>query len=169
MSWLICLIWLLDHPIWQDLRYPVCKFKNLAPEIMSLSVGVLLSSIYKVLPKEGKETIELCRTMQQRGVCPLLVVFNTCVLNSLHSLLFTYWNLFVFNLEFVVLLPNFAICVHATGTCVCNTALNFLVSQTHYTHKLWPTHTFSFTFLIYKNDTWGGLDRVPPNPFKDPS
>jgi hypothetical protein len=36
----------------------------------------LLSS--KVLPKEDKETIELCRTMQQRGECPpLLVVFDS--------------------------------------------------------------------------------------------
>nr|CAB3475547.1 unnamed protein product [Digitaria exilis] len=32
----------------------------------------------QVLPKEDKETIELCRTMQQRGECPpLLVVFDS--------------------------------------------------------------------------------------------
>ncbi|XP_066319720.1 histone-lysine N-methyltransferase ATXR6-like isoform X3 [Miscanthus floridulus] len=33
----------------------------------------------EVLPKEGKETVELCRTMQQRGECPplLVVVFDS--------------------------------------------------------------------------------------------
>ena len=37
------------------------------------------SSTFKVLTKEDKETIELCRTMQKRGECPpLLVVFDSC-------------------------------------------------------------------------------------------
>jgi hypothetical protein len=108
---------------------------------MLLPFGVLLFSTFKVLPKEGKETIELCRTMQQRGVCrPLVVVFDSSILKSPHSQLFTYWNLSVFNSEFVVLLPNFAICAHATKTCVCNTALSFSVSHTLYTQIVTYTH-----------------------------
>jgi hypothetical protein len=108
---------------------------------MLLPFGVLLFSTFKVLPKEGKETIELCRTMQQRGICrPLVVVFDSSILKSPHSQLFTYWNLSVFNSEFVVLLPNFAICAHATKTCVCNTALSFSVSHTLYTQIVTYTH-----------------------------
>jgi hypothetical protein len=50
---------------------------------------------------------------------------------------------------------------------VCATLPSTFRCHTHYTHKLWPTQTFSFTSLIYRNDTWGGPDRVPPNPPRD--
>lgn len=58
-------------------------------------VLILLSSTLKVLPKEDKETIELCRTMQQRGECPpLLVVFDSRE------------GYFLYNSEFAVLPPT---------------------------------------------------------------
>ncbi|WVZ67274.1 hypothetical protein U9M48_016378 [Paspalum notatum var. saurae] len=49
---------------------------NMAPR--SSNQARLEEGGMQVLPKEDKETIELCRTMQQRGECPpLLVVFDS--------------------------------------------------------------------------------------------
>ncbi|KAK8454526.1 hypothetical protein SEVIR_5G470800v4 [Setaria viridis] len=49
---------------------------NMAPR--SSNQARLEDGGMQVLPKEDKETIELCRTMQQRGECPpLLVVFDS--------------------------------------------------------------------------------------------
>jgi hypothetical protein len=40
---------------------------------------LIMLLIFKVLNKEDKGTVELCKTMQQRGQCPpLLVVFDPC-------------------------------------------------------------------------------------------
>jgi hypothetical protein len=77
------------------------------------------------------------------------------VLNSLHSVIYLLETC-LFNLEFAVLLPNFAICVHATGTCVCNTTCSVSVSHTihrncestivesiAYTRTLFPLHFWS--------------------------
>ncbi|KAG2603490.1 probable Histone-lysine N-methyltransferase ATXR5 [Panicum virgatum] len=50
---------------------------NMAPR--SSNQARLEEGGMQILPKEDKETIELCRTMQQRGECPpLLVVFDSC-------------------------------------------------------------------------------------------
>ncbi|PUZ52862.1 hypothetical protein GQ55_5G007200 [Panicum hallii var. hallii] len=50
---------------------------NMAP--ISSNQARLEEGGMQILPKEDKETIELCRTMQQRGECPpLLVVFDSC-------------------------------------------------------------------------------------------
>jgi hypothetical protein len=89
--------------------------------------------------------------MQQRGI----------VLNSLHSVIYLL-EIYLFNSESTVLLPNFAICVHATGTCVCNTALSVPVSHTIHTNgksktvdSMAYTHTHFFLYIfIHKNDTY---------------
>jgi hypothetical protein len=60
------------------------------------------------------------------------------------------WRYLVCSSEFVVLLPNFAICEHATGACVCNIALNFLVSHTLYTQIVTYTNFFLNHFNIQK-------------------
>ncbi|RLM60671.1 putative Histone-lysine N-methyltransferase ATXR5 [Panicum miliaceum] len=50
---------------------------NMAPR--SSNQARLEEGGMQILPKEDKETIELCRAMQQRGECPpLLVVFDSC-------------------------------------------------------------------------------------------
>jgi hypothetical protein len=51
---------------------------NSVTTICCFVVLILLSLTFKVLHKEDKESIELCRTMQKRGEFPpLLVVFDS--------------------------------------------------------------------------------------------
>ena len=108
-----------------------------------------MHSTFKVLHKEDKETMELCRTMQQRGQCPpLLVVFDSCEgyfleLMALSSLLSG--NLSVYNSKFAILRPKFDICMHTTGIFVCDTALDVPVSHTNFSGI--HTNTVSKTVL----------------------
>jgi hypothetical protein len=60
------------------------------------------------------------------------------ILNSLRSVIYLF-EIYLFNLEFAVLLPIFAIHVHANGTCVCNIVISLLVS--HYAHELWEQNS----------------------------
>jgi hypothetical protein len=87
--------------------------------------------------------MELCRTMQQRGQCPpLLVVFDSREGYFLELMALTYLlfgNLNVHNSEFMVLRLKVAICAHAAGICVCATSLDVPVSHTQKNIQ-WHTH-----------------------------
>jgi len=65
--------------------FPLANHKSWWPAVISHSSFPLAnhksydpSNTNKVLHKEDQQTMELCRTMQQRGQCPpLLVVFDS--------------------------------------------------------------------------------------------
>ena len=60
----------------------------------------------------------------------------------------------LFNSEFAVLLSNFAIRVHATLPLELVCATLPLVFWCHPLYTNCDTHTFSFTFLVHRNDTY---------------
>ena len=100
--------------------------------------------------------------MQQRGECPpLLVVFDSLEGYCLElTTLFTYWKI-VYLIQSLRCCSPTLLFVCMPLELVCNTALSVLVSPTIHTNcesktmdSIAYTHTFSFTFLVHRNDTY---------------